>query len=333
MNTRDRNLQMNFYQHTIEVAADVNDAYALSAEVEAWPQIFPPCKGVRVIERTDSSQLVEITALANGKLMTWRSTRELFPEQRAISFRQVQPSPLLRSMEGSWRFFPVQTGTLIVLEHRFEIKPDVRGLVDGVSTPEEALSFMSKSTDTNSKRELQAIKQALESRTFQGLQSELYGEFQEEMVIAASPEAVYSLLARAQDWPQVLSHCHDVEMRYDDGQHQEFIMTVDVKGQMEQIRSIRRCTPHASISYFQPEPPPALRRHSGKWLIERVPGGVRVVSWHAVELRPDGMKQVWGDISPGDALARVTKAINDNSRGTMLAIKGRTAEQAQGRSS
>ncbi|WP_437895478.1 aromatase/cyclase [Sorangium sp. So ce124] len=319
---------MNYYQHTIEVAADVEDAYALSADVEKWPQIFPPCKAAKVIERSERTQLIEITALANGKLMTWRSIREFFPQQRAISFRQVQPSPLLSAMEGFWRFFPLQTGTLIVLEHRFEIKPDVRGLIDGVSTPEEAQSFMSKSTDTNSKRELQAIKQVLESKTIPGRDNELYGEFEEEMTIAASPEAVYPLLARAQDWPQVLPHCHGVEMRYDDGQDQEFIMTVDVKGQMERIRSIRHCTPNSSISYFQPEPPPVLRRHSGKWLIERVPGGVRVVSWHAVELKPEGMKKIWGDISPSDALARVTKAINDNSRGTMLAVKARTETQA-----
>ncbi|WP_437286183.1 aromatase/cyclase [Sorangium sp. So ce406] len=321
---------MRFHQHTIEVAADVDDAYALSTDVERWPQIFPPCKGAQVIERTDRSQLVEITALANGRLMTWRSIRELSPEQRAISFRQVQPSPLLSAMEGTWRFFPVQTGTLIVLEHRFEVKPHVRGLVDGVSTPEEAMSFMSSSTDTNSKRELQAIKRALESKTLQGLHGALAGEFEEELLIAASPEAVYPLLARAQDWPQVLSHCHGVEVRYDDGQYQEFVMTVDVKGQEEHIRSIRQCTPNASISYFQPEPPPVLRRHSGKWLIERAPGGVRVVSWHAVELKPEGVKRLWGDISMSDALTRVSRAINDNSRGTLLAIKERAEERTQG---
>jgi len=101
-------------------------------------------------------------------------------------------------------------------------------------------------------------------------------------------------------------------------------MTIDVRGREERLRSIRRCTPTSSITYFQPEPPPVLRRHSGEWLLEPSrSGGVRVVSRHSVELRPEGVEKTWGGITKEEALAKVAHAVNENSRSTMLAIKSR----------
>ncbi|WP_437946356.1 aromatase/cyclase [Sorangium sp. So ce296] len=311
-------------RHEIEVSAGVDQAYALCLRVERWPGIFPPCKAAKVIEQNDRSQLIEISALVNGHLMSWRSRRELDPEARVITSEVVRPPPLLDRMEVAWRFFQTRTGTLVVLEHRFSVKEDVRGLVAGVSTPAEARAFMERSTDENSKRELLAIKLALEASAHAGRRGELSGEFEEEMTIAGPAESVYGLLERVREWPALLPHCRAVEVRYDDGQDQEFVMTVDVRGRDEHLRSIRRCTPTSRITYFQPEPPPVLRRHSGEWLVEPSPGGgVRVVSRHGVELRPEGVKQVWGDITAREALERVTRAINENSRSTMLAIKAR----------
>lgn len=315
---------MHVFQHQIEVGASAEQAYALCLDVEKWPQIFSPCKAARVIEQDARSQLVEISALVNGNLMTWRSQRALDPETRRIIFRQVQPSVLLQSMEGAWRYYTLKSGTLIVLEHAFTIKEHVSGLVDTVSTPEEALAFMTRSLHANSKRELLEIKQVLETRSHVDRDAGLCGEFEEEMVLSAPIEAVFKLLQRVGDWPGLLPHCDAVDVRYDDGQDQEFVMVVEVRGKKEHIRSVRRCTPNSSIVYFQPEPPPALRRHSGEWLLEPTGGGVRVVSRHSVELRPEGMKAAFGDIGPREALARVTEAINHSSRATMLAIKART---------
>ena len=314
---------MHFSRHQIEVSAGAEHAYALCLHAERWPEIFPPCKGVRIIEQTERSQLIEISALVSGHLMTWRSRRELQPEARVITSEMVRPPPLLDGMEVTWRFFPLGSGALVVLEHRFSVKAEVRGLVAGVSTPAEALAFMERSIDENSKRELLAMKQALEASKRAGQRSELSGEFEEELTIAGPIEAVYGLLERVRDWPGLLPHCRAVEVRYDDGRDQEFMMTVDVRGREERLRSIRRCTPTSSITYFQPEPPPVLKRHAGEWLLEPAPGGVRVVSRHTVELRPEGVERVWGDITAREALENVSRAINENSRSTMLAIKAR----------
>jgi aromatase len=311
-------------QHQIEIDAPVKLAFELIRYVECWPAIFPPCKAARVLEEDGCKQLIEISALANGQLMSWHSAREVHPEVRHISFRQVRPSPLLERMEGDWHFHSLRAGTLAVLEHRFKVKSRPHGLVEGVSTEQEALDFMVRSTDENSRHELQALKQFLEAKERAGKTTPPRAEFEESLTISAPPERVYALLQLAADWPRLLPHCRAVDMRYDDGRNQEFVMTVDVRGSEERIRSIRRCNTHGgNITYFQPEPPPVLRAHTGEWRVEPVPGGTRVVSWHAVELEPEKARELWGDIGTDEALRRVANAINTNSLGTMKAIKAR----------
>jgi aromatase len=312
-------------KHQIEIDAPVKLAFELIRYVECWPAIFPPCKAARVLEEDGGRQLIEISALANGQLMSWHSEREVHPEVRHISFRQVRPSPLLERMEGDWHFHALSSGTLAVLEHRFAVKPRPHGLVEGVSTEQEAHDFMVRSTDQNSQHELQALKQFLEAKERATTKPPPpRAEFEESLTISAPPERVYELLQLAVEWPRLLPHCRAVDMRYDDGRNQEFVMTVDVRGSDERIRTIRRCNTHGqNITYFQPEPPPVLRVHTGEWRVEPVPGGARVVSWHAVELAPEKAKELWGDIGTAEALRRVANAINANSLGTMQAIKAR----------
>ncbi len=316
---------MHLMEHHIEIDADVEAAYKLCLEVERWPQIFPPCKAARVIEQDERSQLIELTALANGQPMTWRSRREIFRDSRVITFRQVKPSPLLSWMEGVWHFFPLRKGTLVVLEHRFDVKEqlDANHGIQGVTNPKEALEFMTRSVDTNSQRELSAIKEYLERDSSKSATHAWRRQFEEQLVIAARPEAIFELLKRADEWPRLLPHCHSVEMVYDDGHNQEFIMTVSTQAGQERIRTVRHCNPSSCVSYFQSEPPPLIRIHTGEWLLEPVSGGVRVTSRHLVELKPDKVKQFWGELSAQEALDRVEKAINANSRGTMQAIQKR----------
>ncbi|MCY1035377.1 SRPBCC family protein [Corallococcus sp. BB11-1] len=318
---------MQLMEHHIEVDADVAAAYQVCFDVERWPRIFPPCQAARVLEQDGQSQLIEVTALANGQSLHWRSHREFFPEAHVITFRQVQPSPLLKWMEGVWRFFPLRQGTLVVLEHRFDIKEritDDHG-VQGVTTPLQALEFMKRSVDTNSQRELAALKEYLEGGATRSAPSEWRRRFEEQLVIAARPEAVFELLKRADRWPGLLPHCHAVEMVYDDDHHQEFVMTVSTQAGVERIRTVRQCTAASRVSYFQSEPPPLIRIHTGEWLLEPTSGGVRVTSRHEVELKPDKVKQLWGDVSPDEAMGRVEQAINANSRGTLQALQQRLA--------
>lgn len=315
---------MTIRNHQIEIAASAARAYELCADVRKWPEHFPPCQRVEVLEERPGYQRFEITALVNGRAMTWTSERSLDEAERLVTFHVLKPIPLLRRMKGAWRIYSTQRGALIVLEHEYELKDDVSGLVPGVRTVADAEEFIRRSLDENSTRELEAYRQVLEDADA----GELESCFAEVLVMKVPPDKAYSDLQDARSWPTLLPHCRAINMRYDDGQNQEFVMTVDVRGTDEHIRTVRRCTP-GTIEYFQPEPPPVLKEHRGAWRIEPHSEGSRVTSWHRVRLNPAGVRNLWGDISAPEALARVRDAINGNSLSTMQAISRRNTAEAQ----
>jgi aromatase len=312
---------MKVLQHQVQIAADPDAAFALCRDVERWPDVFPPCQAAKVLEHDGSRQLIEISALANGELLTWRSRRELHEEARVITFEQVAPAPLVDRMEGAWRFFPVDRGTLVALEHRLSVKDEVEGLVPGVETADDALSFITCSTDENSRRELREMKRILEAAPGSDDDGGARAGFEEELLVPAPPGEVFDLLRDAAGWPRLLPHCEDIAMRYDDGVDQEFVMSIEAGGEDEVIRTVRHCIAPWRISYFQPEPPPALALHRGDWLIEPQDGGCLVVSRHEIELAPEGVRRLWGDLDLREARGRVIDAINANSRATMVAVR------------
>jgi aromatase len=203
------------------------------------------------------------------------------------------------------------------LEHQFEIKDDIQGLMENIHSKKDAQVFMEKVIHDNTERELWSIKEILESRR---TKDAYQLNFQEEMVMEAKQGAIYSLLRDAQNWPNLLPHCKHVEVLYDDGENQEFVMAVDVRGEVEKIRSIRKCLDHRSIQYFQPAPPPVLKQHSGEWILKPEKSGTRVVSKHSIRLNPDMIPTVLGDMSEDDALNHVKNAINSNSMTTLQSI-------------
>ncbi|MEH0020311.1 MAG: SRPBCC family protein [Desulfobacter sp.] len=308
---------MKITRHSIEIEATPEETFDICSDVENWPKIFPPCKGIRILREEDGFQEIEITALADGETMTWCSERRLDKASRTIFSRQIKPSPLLETMQCAWRMDPLEGGVQLSLEHQFEVKESVKGLVDNVETPEEAVAFMKRVIHQNTSRELSAIKTILESR---GLEDGMSLDFSEEMTMDHPPEAIYTLLQDAEKWPDLLPHCTGVEIIYDDGSNQEFIMEVDAGGTPEKIRTIRKCAKNSSVRYFQPFPPPVLSRHTGSWVLTPGREGTRVVSDHSVTLDADGVKKIWGDITPDEALERVKTAINNNSMTTMKSI-------------
>lgn len=304
-------------RHALEIESTLEKAFRICAEVEKWPDIFPPCQKVKVIRQDDHSQLIEITAFAGQKTMTWQSERHLDYGSRTILSCQIKPSVLVKSMQCTWRFDPLREGVLLSLEHQFEIKDEVQGLMENIYSKEDAQVFMKKVIHDNTERELWSIKKILESCN---ARDEYQLDFQEEMVMEAKQGAIYALLRDAKKWPDLLPHCRHVEVLYDDGKNQEFVMAVDVRGEEEKIRSIRKCLDHSSIQYFQPAPPPVLKQHTGEWILKPEKSGTRVVSKHSIRLNPDRVPTVLGDMSVDDALNHVKHAINSNSLTTLQSI-------------
>ena len=294
--------------HSIQVAWPADQAFRVSLEVNHWPEIFPPCLAAKVLEETDTRQRIALTARANDRVFSWESVRVIDRDRRQISFFQSKPSPLVRFMNGTWSFEPENAGCLITLTHDFEVADSVTGVVEGVGTREEATRFMLGTIEANSRKELAAIAARLERDFWRHT-------FEESLIIRRPAELVSRLLQDAASWPWLLPHCNDVRMIYDDGAFQEFVMVVQVGEKTEVIRSIRVLSPNR-IEYFQPEPPPALREHRGRWTVTERPDGVEVVSWHDVVLNPE----FWSGKDPQAAKHQVETAINRNSLGTMQEI-------------
>ena len=80
-------------------------------------------------------------------------------------------------------------------------------------------------------------------------------------VIRCPKKDVHNALFNLSPWPNVLPHVNNIEILYDDGTFQEFLM--DVKGEngdLIKVRSIRKCL-EDTIDFFQPTPPIFLKHH------------------------------------------------------------------------
>lgn len=83
--------------------------------------------------------------------------------------------------------------------------------------------------------------------------------------IEAPLDKVYAALHDVAEWPTHLPHVQAIDVQYDDGQYQEFFMTVASEGDtVLKVRSIRNCRDEL-IEFFQPVPPPYLANHGGVW--------------------------------------------------------------------
>jgi hypothetical protein len=97
------------------------------------------------------------------------------------------------------------------------------------------------------------------------------GRCVERAVFGCDVDTAYGALFRVADWPDRLPHVNAIEVLYDDGQYQEFWMTVqsDTGGEPLRVRSVRNCTVE-QIEFFQPTPPAFLRHHGGIWRFRRI---------------------------------------------------------------
>lgn len=310
---------MQLLRHSIEVSTTIDAAFQMCVDVEKWPDYFPPCKKAKILKKENNKQFIEIQAEANGSELTWQSERDIDFTTHTIQFRQSKPSPLLKKMEGAWRFDRLKEGILISLEHAFEINDVIDGIIDTVNTKEDAIAYMEKCIHQNSQRELEAIKILLEKKKLP--QSDTSHEFEESILISLPANKVYEHLQNITRWPERLPHCNKVDVIYDDGIDQEFYMEVDVNGKNEKIRSIRHCEVPYLITYFQPNPPPILKKHRGSWRIQSIePDKTLLTSYHFIEIHSDNIKKRWSQVTTDEAKKLIETAISNNSRITMESI-------------
>ena len=294
--------------HAVEVECNPDSAFNLCMNVARWPDVFPPCIQASILEETDTSQTIALTAQANNKIFSWESKRRIDRAGRIIGFSQSKSSPLVERMDGLWSIAPKGDRCVITLIHEFSVRDNVSGVIEGVTDHDSAVSFMLGTIEENSTKELVALKAELERDRWRH-------EFSESLMIPHSRQAIYRLLRDVALWPRLLPHCNKMDIIYEDRQYQEFRMEVQVGDSTEGIRSIRILDKDC-IDYFQPAPPPPLKEHRGRWTVTECEDGTKVTSWHSVVLNP----KFWKNGTPEEAKLKVELAINKNSMGTMQAI-------------
>lgn len=121
-------------------------------------------------------------------------------------------------------------------------------------------------------------------------------------VIERNIDVVYSALFTLKDWDKLLPHVKGIEILYDDGQYQEFKMTVEsAKGDIK-VRSVRRCEGNTEIDFFQPEPPVYLKHHSGGWRLQPISDQrCNVVTFHRWDLDEAVAAKMFNDAPLGYA--------------------------------
>jgi ribosome-associated toxin RatA of RatAB toxin-antitoxin module len=97
--------------------ADPDVIFRLAADVEAWPDILPHYRRVRVLRERGPRRLVEMAAHRDGFPVRWLAIQELHPGERRITFRHVQG--ITRGMEVAWTLTPTDEGVQVEIWHAF----------------------------------------------------------------------------------------------------------------------------------------------------------------------------------------------------------------------
>jgi ribosome-associated toxin RatA of RatAB toxin-antitoxin module len=108
------------------------------------------------------------------------------------------------------------------------------------------------------------------------------------VIIRRDRATVYDTFRSLGAWQEILPDVSAVDVLYDDGRHQEFMMTVSKAAGPQTVRGIRFCTRDERIEIFQPQPPPGFSRMCGLWEFEALESGTtRVTATREFDLLPE----------------------------------------------
>ncbi|WP_223642373.1 hypothetical protein [Corallococcus sp. EGB] len=132
---------------------------------------------------------------------------------------------------------------------------------------------------------------------------------------------------RLESWPTVAPHVLKIDMLYEDAQVQVLRMTVQSRGRTDVFKTVRILQGNA-IFYYQPEPPPFLRRHYGWWEVASEADATIITSRHEVDFHLDVAQRYLAetgatDLGSGAVVPQMLELIRNNSLQTMLGLKRR----------
>lgn len=302
------NAMHRFVEHEIVIDSPAGRIYELLAEVVNWPQIFPPTIYVDRLESIGTEERIKIWATANGTPKSWTSVRVLDKDNLKIEFRQEISAHPVAEMGGAW-----------VLEAVTEHTTKVRLLHDyrAVADDPDALEWISRAVDTNSRSELHALRvniqlaDQLRDVTF---------SFDDSIEINAPATRAYEFINQAQLWSERLPHVVDSTFSEDEAGLQTLeLQTRSANGSIHTTKSYRIAFADRRIVYKQITLPPLLALHTGCWtFVEGSGTTTKVTSQHTVVLNTKKISETLGEgATITDAREYVHRALSTNSRATL----------------
>jgi aromatase len=144
--------------NTVAIQADPELVFDIVHDVRRWPELFPPCRSVTVLEETPTLRRLEVTASSHGVRSSWRSEQRIDRGHLHIDFRQLPGKGPFSLMQGYWQVMPQERGAELLIFHRFTLRS--RLLHSRLAHALVARAFVHH----NSQVELEAIRQYAEGR-------------------------------------------------------------------------------------------------------------------------------------------------------------------------
>jgi ribosome-associated toxin RatA of RatAB toxin-antitoxin module len=106
----------------IHIDAPPQVVFDVVNDVRIWPEIFPPCQKLEVLEESGRHRRIQIHARQRKVDASWRSVQRIDPDLLRIDFQQEPGSGPFALMQGWWEARPAVDGCELVLFHRFTMK-------------------------------------------------------------------------------------------------------------------------------------------------------------------------------------------------------------------
>jgi len=141
-------------ENTITIAAPLELTWAMTNDLERWPQLFSEYASVDVLERTDERVTFRLTMHPdqNGQVWSWVSEREADRSALTVRARRVETGPF-EFMDINWHYAEVPGGTSMRWVQDFAMKPGAP--VDDAG--------MTEHINRNSKIQMELIRDKVEA--------------------------------------------------------------------------------------------------------------------------------------------------------------------------
>jgi aromatase len=122
-------------------------------------------------------------------------------------------------------------------------------------------------------------------------------------------------------WPRLTDHVKGIDMLDSHETRQRFKMLVESNGKQFLMESERECVLDTSITYVQTQPPPFLRRHTGRWDFVADGDGVSVTLTHDVVIDEEKALELLPVSTVEEAKRMIGENLKRNGSLTMNAVK------------